>query len=143
MIKKTVLQIDELFNSQQNNSKSLNEDSVTTNKSPNGDSDLLKGINTFNIMSKTIGTGVTAATSAKKIIEKNVFYYNQKITYISQNIYGLIQNIISTLWMLLLFALVFKGVVYLALFIIIFCALLFVLINYFSKVVLKIYRDYY
>ena len=71
MIKKTVLQIDELFNSQQNNSKSLNEDSVTTNKSPNGDSDLLKGINTFNTMSKTIGTSVTAATSAKKIIEKN------------------------------------------------------------------------
>lgn len=69
--KKTVLHIDELFNSQQNNSKSLNEESVTTNTSSNGDSDLLKGINTFNTMSKTIGTSVTAATSAKKIIEKN------------------------------------------------------------------------
>lgn len=73
------------------------------------------------------------------IEEKNVFYYNQKITYISQNIYGLIQNIISALWMLLLFALVFKDVIYLylALFILIFCVLLFVLINYFPKVVPK------
>lgn len=66
------------------------------------------------------------------IEKKNFYYYHQTINYFDQNIYGLIHNIISSLWLLLVFSFLLKDIIYLYLciFILFFCLILFLLVRY-------------
>jgi len=73
------------------------------------------------------------------ITPKNIYYCHQTIAYKEQNIYGLLHNIIASLWLLILFAFLFKDIiyVYLAMLILILGFMLYLLIIHSPKLIPK------
>lgn len=73
------------------------------------------------------------------INQKNFYYSHQTINYIEQNIYGVIHNSISALWLLIFFTFLLKDIIYfyLIIFILLFNLLLYVMITFCPKVIPK------
>lgn len=73
------------------------------------------------------------------IEKKNLYYYHQTINYLEQNIYGLMHNLVSSLWLLIFFAGLFKDIIYLylAIFILFFGFILFLFLIYIPEFVPK------
>lgn len=74
------------------------------------------------------------------IIEsKQIYFRHQKISYKEQNLLGLIQNALSAVWLLLLFSILLKDIIYIYLmfFIFLFCFVLYVFVIYFPALVPK------
>lgn len=72
-------------------------------------------------------------------VPKNIYYKNQLVSYYELNVYGVIHNVISSVWILFLFSLLLKDVnyLYLAIIILFFGFFLLVLIKYIPNLVPK------
>lgn len=75
------------------------------------------------------------------ITPKSIYYKHQTISYKEQNMFGILHNIFSSLWLLIFFAFLFKDIIYLylVLSILVFGFILFLLIKYKPAIIPKIF----